>query len=431
MADPSIPLKSITEIIQAALQAADPYQLVLENLEVGAGKLRVGEKYYSLEKNSQIIIVGLGKASLAMVQAAESKLGSKIDKGVCVCKHNPDQINFITIEVVESSHPIPDQRSVIAARKIKRLVSGLTPKDIVVFLLSGGGSALACLPAEGIFLEDIQRITSSLLKSGASINEINTVRKHLDEFKGGGFLEMVQPSRLAVLVLSDVIGSPLDVIASGPTIKDPSTYADALEILLKYLESTDIPANIVAHINEGIMMEEKVTENQKNQDKLTAYHKVIGSNVISVDAASQRATELGFNSKVLTYSLQGEARNAHQIFMDFEIARPFALFAGGETTVTVRGNGLGGRNLEFALGAVETISRMEDIVLVTFATDGEDGPTDAAGAIVSSNRKVDSTLLAQCLENNDAYSYFQKVGGLIKTGPSGTNVNDISFVIGY
>jgi len=428
---PSIPLNPIKAIIQAALEAADPYRLVKENLEKKYDMLRIGDQSFSCNNNGRIIVVGLGKASLQMTRAAEEVLGERINQGVCICKHLPENEKFEQIFVFESSHPIPDVRSVRAAELLKGAVSNLSESDIVVFLLSGGGSSLACLPAEGISLSDIQEITGLLLKNGASINEMNCVRKHLDEFKGGGFARMVQPARMAVLVLSDVIGSPLDVIASGPAIEDATTYKDALNVLQKYIPEKLIPDTVTKHMEKGRDNEDGVLQYSAKGELKAVYHKVIGSNVLSVDAAAKKAREIGFSTQILTYAMQGEARMAGVELLQKDYPRPFAVFAGGETTVTIHGTGLGGRNLEMALGAVGAISSLKKVVLVTLATDGEDGPTDAAGAVVSSEQKLDVAFVKQCLEANDSYNYFQKTGGLIMTGPTGTNVNDVAFVIGY
>ena len=430
-ANPSIPLNPIKAIIQAALEAADPYRLVKENLELKHDMLRIGDQSFSCNNNGRIIVVGLGKASVQMTRAAEDVLGERITQGVCICKHLSEKKKLERIKVYESSHPIPDVRSVRAAELLKRAVSNLAESDIVLFLLSGGGSSLACFPTEGISLSDIQEITGLLLKNGASINEMNCVRKHLDEFKGGGFARMVRPARMAVLVLSDVIGSPLDVIASGPAIEDASTFTDALYVLRKYIPEELIPDAVKKLMEKGRDNEDGVLQDSAIGRSKTVYHKVIGSNVVSVDAAAKKAMDIGFSTQIVTYAIQGEARTAGVELLLKDYPRPFAVFAGGETTVTIHGTGLGGRNLEMALGAAGAVSSLKNVVLVTLATDGEDGPTDAAGAVVSSDQKLDAALVNQCLENNDSYNYFQKTGGLIITGPTGTNVNDIAFVIGY
>lgn len=427
--DASIPLNSIKAIINSALSAADPYKLVSDNLRLEERKLWVGEKAFPLHSSSRIILVSLGKAAAAMAIAAEEKLQNRCDTGICVCKHKPEVFKSQYIEIFESSHPVPDERSINAALKIKSRLIELKKEDVVLLLLSGGGSALACLPEKGITLEDIQLVTSSLLLSGASINEMNAVRKKLDIFKGGGFLKMAQPAQVGVLVLSDVLGDPLDVIASGPAIIDNSTYVKAVEIIRKYIPIEKIPLRVLELFTSKINEEGKVTP--RNKTKLTAYHKVIGSNKKSVNAASAKAAELGYHVEIVSYVLQGEAREGWRTLMNHSQEKPFAIFAGGETTVSVHGDGLGGRNLEFALGAVIPLSTEKNLVIVTLATDGEDGPTDAAGAIVCSNSGYDFTEVEQSLKNNDSYHFFQKHGGLIQTGSTGTNVNDLAFLISW
>jgi hydroxypyruvate reductase len=429
-ADPSIPLNSISQILQAALEAADPYELVCRNLEVQGDQLRVGNNEYCLGRNSRVVVVGLGKAGIAMTKAAEAQLGSRIERVVCVCKAIGTGQELPRAEVIQSAHPVPDERSVAAARRIVQVVQGLTKDDLVLLLLSGGGSALACLPSAGLSLADLQQVTNLLLKSGATINEINTVRRHLDDFKGGGFLRMAQPARVAVLVLSDVIGNSLEAIASGPAIKDDTSYVDALAILQKFGSVAETPAKVLAYLKERSALS-ATQEAGGNAGVESAYHAIIGSNTISLEAAQQKAVALGFQAQIVSRDLHGEARTACLEMLRLDGARPFVLLAGGETTVTVKGRGLGGRNLEVALGAVEPLSRLHNTVVATLATDGEDGPTDAAGAVVASASQPDMPLVRQCLENNDSYTYFSRLGGLIKTGPTGTNVNDITLVMGY
>jgi hydroxypyruvate reductase len=342
------------------------------------------------------------------------------------------------VEIIEAGHPIPDERSIAAASALQKAVEGLNEDDLVILLLSGGGSALACLPAPGVGLSDMQAVTKMLLKNGATINEMNVVRKHLDLFKGGGLLRMASPARMAVLVLSDVVGSPLDIISSGPATADPSTYEEAFSILQMYSEGENVAETIVNHLKSGVEYERINSETGKTSVR-TAYHKVIGSSDVSVDAAMEKARELGFHTDVITYSLTGEAHLAGGMLLDAlekcPLQKPFILFAGGETTVQVRGEGYGGRNLEVALGAVKRISGLKNIALVTLATDGEDGPTDAAGAIVTPETYMlagaDEKFLQYCLDENDSYRYFEKASNLIKTGPTGTNVNDIAIVISY
>lgn len=437
----NIPISSIAHILDASLEAADPYLAVKRNLRFTSSQLCVGSQTYVLYPDSRIRVVAIGKASLAMSTAANEQLGDFVEKGIIVCKHNSSSGNSIgNMEIVKGSHPVPDQRSVDAAQKIQTVVGGLTDHDIVLLLISGGGSALACLPAPGISLQDIQTVTSGLLKSGASINELNAVRKHLDLIKGGGLLKMASQAHVAALVISDVVNNPLDVIASGPAVPDPSTFQDAQEILNKYLPKTSIPAAVSAHIERGCRGELVETLKPGDNDASRANHTLIASNQASAQAALAAALQEGFNAEIITCELVGEARMAGDQLADVLKGKqvgekPYLGIAGGETTVKVTGNGLGGRNLEVALGAVRKLSGLENVLLITMATDGEDGPTDAAGAFVTGetlSKALSLELVPEIfLANNDAYHFFEKTGGLILTGPSGTNVNDLNFIFTF
>jgi len=283
-------------------------------------------------------------------------------------------------------------------------------------------------------------VTSALLKSGASINELNVVRKHLDLIKGGGLLKMASPAQVAALVISDVVNSPLDVIASGPAVPDPSTFGEAKSILEKYVGVDAIPCAVMDRINEGCRGE--VEETLKPDDPMAARvsHTIAASNKVSAEAALSSAIEEGFDAEILTCELVGDAKLAGSHLADLLLAKqvkgkPWLGIAGGETTVKVKGNGLGGRNLEVALGAVRSLNDHTDCLLVTQATDGEDGPTDAAGAYVTGETLKNAMRLGlepeTYLDNNDAYHFFEKTGGLIMTGPSGTNVNDLNYIFKF
>lgn len=435
----SIPTNQIETILQTALDAANPYSLVKDNLQILDNSFLIGGIRYSVSPATRIITLGLGKAAPQMTRAANEVLGQRVSSSVCVCKHQPaNNVGLETTTMVEAGHPVPDERSVKAGMMLKTTITDLHEEDLVIVLLSGGGSALACLPGPGIKLEDIQAVTKILLKNGATINEMNVVRKHLDLIKGGGLLRMASPARMTVLVLSDVVGSPLETIASGPAIIDPSTYQDALNVLERYAHGETINDAVISHLKSRSISDVAVKRGGF-EGEFSAHHKVIGSSDHSVDAAAKKAEELGFHTQVITYALTGEARQAGKLLVEAweqcTLVKPFLLLAGGETTVRVKGNGMGGRNLEVALGAVERIRQLKGIALVTLATDGEDGPTDAAGAIVTPDTfklaGEDGRFLQHCLDANDSYRFFEKAGSLIKTGPTGTNVNDISFVFGY
>lgn len=435
------PVQSISRILQASIEAANPFKVIEHNLSICKEQLKVGSKTFLLYPTSRIVAVAIGKASISMAEAAQSILGNRIEKGVVVCKHRPDGCDFIgNMEVMQGSHPVPDEKSITAAIRIEQMVSELSGEDIVLLLISGGGSALVCRPAEGITLQDMQAVTSALLKSGASINELNAVRKHLDMIKGGGLLKMAAPAQVAALVISDVVNSPLDVIASGPAVPDPSTFAEVKSILEKYVGLDAIPSAVLDRINKGCRGE--VEETLKSDDPMAAKvsHTIAASNRVSAQAALKVALDEGFDAELLTCELVGEARLTGDHLADLLISKqvkgkPWLGIAGGETTVKVKGNGLGGRNLEVALGAVRKLSGQSNCLVITQATDGEDGPTDAAGAFVTGETLKKASSLGMepeaFLETNDAYRFFEKVGGLIVTGPSGTNVNDLNFVFKF
>ena len=437
----NIPVKKIDHILDAALQAADPFLCVKQNLECTANSVRVGNKSHSLYPDSRIVVVGIGKASLAMSEAAQEQIGDQLSKGLAVCKHNSSGKEQLgRIDVLQGSHPVPDERSVNAALRIRELVNGLSDHDIVILLISGGGSALACLPAPGIKLEDMQAVISELLKSGASINELNAVRKHLDLIKGGGLLKMAYPARVAALVISDVVNNPLDVIASGPAVPDPSTFQDVRQILEQYLDPERIPGAILERVAKGC--NGSIEETLKTRDEAASRidHTVIASNQVSARAALETAYHEGFDAEIITNELVGEARLAGEKLTNLLIEKkvgnkPYLGIAGGETTVKVTGQGLGGRNLEAALAAVRKMNGVDGGLLITLATDGEDGPTDSAGAYVTSETMTKAAQLGldpeRFLNENDAYHFFEKVGGLILTGPSGTNVNDLNFIFRF
>jgi hydroxypyruvate reductase len=435
------PVQSISRILQASIEAAEPFRVVEQNLSIIKDQLQVGSKTFLLYPTSRIVTVAIGKASISMAEAAQAILGGRIEKGIVVCKHLPVGCHSIgKMEVLQGSHPVPDDKSIEAALRVEQLVSGLTAEDIVLLLISGGGSALVCRPADGITLQDMQKVTSALLKSGASINELNAVRKHLDMIKGGGLLKMARPAQVAGLVISDVVNSPLDVIASGPGVPDPSTFAEATSILEKYLSLDAVPVSVRERFEKGCRGEAEETLKPDDPMAARVSHTIAASNRVSAEAAMKAAQEEGFDAEIITCEMVGDARLAGEALANKLLNRrvkgkPWVGIAGGETTVKVKGNGLGGRNLEVALGAVRKLSGLANCLLVTQATDGEDGPTDAAGAYVTGETLEKALSLGiepeTYLDNNNAYRFFEKVGGLIVTGPSGTNVNDMNYIFRF
>jgi hydroxypyruvate reductase len=324
------------------------------------------------------------------------------------------------------------------------LLDSCREDDLVIALISGGGSALLSAPADGISLEDLQNLTRLLLACGASIDEINTLRKHLDQIKGGGLARFTYPARLVSLILSDVVGDPLDVIASGPAVPDSSTWKAAWGVLERYDLVDRAPQAILAHLQKGCRGE--LPDTPKPDDPLFArvQNVMVASNLQAAEAAAEQAEEEGFHTLLLTTYLQGEARQAGRILgailrqvaaPGHPIPRPACLIAGGETTVTLLGDGLGGRNQEVALGAVSELHGLEQVALVTFATDGGDGPTDAAGALVTGETAQRAAALGMhpddYLKRNDSYHFFEALGDLLFTGPTGTNVNDLTFLFAF
>lgn len=429
---------SVTRILAAALEAVEPGAAVHRIIQRKNDKLRIANSIYPLPDFKRTFIIGIGKASLSMADALAEILGDRLTGGIVVTKHATGRTSQ-KLTVLEGGHPIPDTRSLEIGTKITRLFSTLSVDDMVFCLISGGGSALVSAPVDGVTLADLQTLTALLLDCGARIEEINTLRRHLDLLKGGGLAKLVSPARVVSLILSDVIGNPLEVIASGPTAPDPTTYQDALIVIAKYQLRSKISLSILAAL-------ESFHETLKGNDPvfLNVQNEVVGSNLSAVQAGIKKAEDEGFHSYLLQANLQGEAscaavklcqilRGAKQI--GDPVPHPACIVVGGETTVTLKGNGRGGRNQELALAAVTELRNLPDVMLIALATDGEDGPTDAAGAIVTGETYNRARLLglnpADYLYRNDSYTFFDALDDLIKTGPTGTNVNDLTFLLTY
>jgi glycerate 2-kinase len=428
------------QVADAALAAVDPAAAIQHQVKLANNRLTVADRAYDLSQYRRILVVGAGKASGAMAQAVEEVLGERVTAGLVSVK---DGYTAPTtrIELRQAGHPVPDARGREAAQRMVGLLQGTTADDLVICLLSGGGSALLPLPVPGVTLDDLQRLTSDLLRCGATINEINAVRKHLSQVQGGQLARLAAPAPVITLILSDVVGSPLDVIASGPTVPDTSTFADAMNVLERYGLVEQTPPTIVAHLRRGLAGD--VAETPKPGDPVfeRVQTLVIGDNRIAAQAAVQKAAELGFHTLLLSTYVEGEAREVAKVLAGLgkEIAcygqplpRPACLVAGGETTVTIRGQGKGGRNQELALAAAMALEGWEDVLLLTVATDGGDGPTDAAGAFADgttvARARAQGLNPAAYLANNDAYNFFQALGDLLITGPTRTNVNDLTLV---
>jgi len=400
-------------IFRAALSAADPEKAVRAHVKTDGTTLHVDQRRYRLADFDRIQVIGAGKASARMAQALERLLGNRVTGGWI---NVPDRTKarLRKVHLHPAGHPVPDQRGVEGARRIAQIASESGPRDLVICAISGGASALMPLPAPGITLTKKKSITKRLLASGATIHEINTVRKHLSAIKGGHLAALAAPATVIALILSDVIGDDLSVIGSGPTVLDTTTAADAAAVLKRY----------------GISAP-PLTETPKAQ--VTVQNVIVGSNRQSIEAAAKKARDLGYRTIVLSTTIDGETRDIarmHAAIARETIAqggRRVCFLSGGETTVTLRGKGLGGRNQEFVLAAALALTETPQVTIFSAGTDGIDGPTDAAGAIAdAATPRVNA---AKFLANNDSYHFFEKVGGLVKTGPTGTNVMDVRILL--
>ena len=413
-------------IFKAALRAANPAEAVAD---------RLAREDFSGYRH--IYVVGAGKAGAAMARATERALGRPIARGLLNVKYGY-VAPLRRIELNECGHPVPDQRGVEGARRIAEIAAGAGPDDLVLCLISGGASALLPLPADPITLDEKQEVTKLLLACGASIHEINAVRKHISRIKGGQLARLAYPARVLSLLLSDVIGDDLDVIGSGPTAPDASTFALARTILEKYGIFQRVPAAVRERMESGVRGEIPETPKRGERIFTRVRNVVIGSNRLAVDAAAVRARQLGFRTLVLSTFVEGETREIAR--MHAAIAKeivhagrplkpPACVITGGETTVTLRGDGLGGRNQEFALSAAIDISGLPNVVVLSAGTDGSDGPTDAAGAIADGRTLARNPRAPEFLARNDSYHYFEGLRDLIVTGPTNTNVMDVRLIL--
>ena len=427
-------------IMTAALEAVDPAEAIRRQVRLDDDILTVGGRAYDLARYQHIYVVGGGKAGGPMALAMEQLLGDRITAGSVNVKYGytlPADI----IQLYEAGHPLPDEEGVRGTEAIIQLLKRATKDDIVICLVSGGGSALMVAPAVGITLADMEAFTQVMLGCGATINEINTIRKHCSRIKGGQMAQLAYPADLIALLLSDVVGNPLDVIASGPAVADTSTFAEAWGIVEKYRMESQLPASIVERLKWGKEGETAETPKAGDPALERVHTQIIASNEIAAQAAVEEARKQGFNTLLLSTFVEGEAREVAMVFAAIAreirhrgqpIPPPACVVAGGETTVTLRGNGKGGRNQELALAAAIPIAGLEDVMVIGLATDGTDGPTDAAGALADGTTMARAKALGlsaqKHLADNDSYHFFEALGDLLLTGPTNTNVNDLTFV---
>ncbi|HDZ61552.1 MAG TPA: glycerate kinase [Nitrospirae bacterium] len=470
--------KIVHDIFLASLKAVDPYRAV-------SGAIAIIRNAIATEKINRIVVVGAGKASSQMASAIEHSIGSdSVIEGIVITKYghavrtevekirssediiitsvedekiggsevknlsasqplslSTSQSHESPISVYEAGHPIPDENGLKATQEVINLLKSTDSSTLVLMLISGGGSALLVSPQDGISLSEKQKITDLLLKAGADITELNTVRKHLSKVKGGRLAEIAHPAKVVTFILSDVIGDKLDVIASGPTVPDTSTYADAMAVIKKFKLIEIAPKSILDLINDGIQGRASETPKEDSPVFKNIDNVIIGSNIIALDAAKKEAEELGFNAEIICSDLSGEAVDAGNWLAEkakerHSSSRSFGtscLISGGETTVKVKGSGKGGRNMELALSFAKEIEGIEGITLLSAGTDGNDGPTDAAGAIVDGGTISKAKTLGldanEYLNNNDSYNIFKQIDSLLITGPTGTNVMDVQIVL--
>lgn len=429
------------QIFEAGLKAVDPKEAVKRFLALEGGILRIGEKELDLGEFDNVWAMGAGKGSAAMAQAVEEILGDLLSGGLVIVKYDYSAA-LKKIRLEEAGHPTPDENGWRATQELADLLAKMGRKDLVLFLLSGGGSALLPMPVDSISLEEKMATTRLLLNSGASIQEMNTIRKHLSQIKGGQLASLAHPATLVSFILSDVVGDPFDVIASGPTVGDPSTFQDCQAVLDRYFLTDKVPPAVRSYLEAGIRGE--VAETPKPDDAIfsNTYTTLVGNNLQALKAAAEEAQMLGYKTLILSSMIEGdttEAAGFHTALIKeivrsgHPVAPPACLISGGETTVVVRGKGKGGRNLEFCLAAALDLAGLKAVCLLSGGTDGTDGPTNAAGALVDGDTLARAMAKGleprEFLAENDSYHFFQHLDDLLITGPTNTNVMDLRVML--
>ncbi len=429
--------KALEDIFMAGVKAVDPERAVQKYVRRQGNQLFVGDCSYILDKYKRIFLIGAGKGTAPMAKALEDILGERLTKGLIIVKYGHG-IPLEKTRILEADHPIPDDAGLRATKELLRQAQECTKEDLILCAFSGGGSALLPAPLSPITLDQKQTTTRLLLECGATIDEINAIRKHLSRSKGGWLAKEAYPATIVSLLLSDVIGDRLDVIASGPTVPDESTYSDCIKIIDRYKLGDRLPKSVTDYFIKGAAG--SLPETPKPGDPVFSHvqNLIVGNNRESLLAAQVRALSLGYNTIVLSSQIEGEAREVAQVFgaigkeisqANLPISPPACIIAGGETTVTIQGRGKGGRNQELALACAIAIDGWGGISLLSAGTDGTDGPTDAAGAIVNGTtckRARQANLYPRdFLLANDSYTFFESLGDLLKTGPTRTNVMDI------
>lgn len=438
---PSSPIRPLLrKLIVRGLAAVDAGTAVSRAISRSGEELVIGRRRYDLRRYEHVVVVGAGKATASMAQAVEQRLGSRLHGGFVVVKHG-HVVPTKRIVVAEAGHPVPDRFGLQAAARLSAMAEELGRRDLLIVLLSGGASSLLPAPVAGITLADKQRTTQELLRCGASIREINTVRKHLSRIKGGRLAELTKAT-VVTLILSDVLGDDLSAIASGPTVPDPTTYQEAVAILKCHCIWRAVPQRVRQHLNHGSQGFASETPKPGSSLFRRVHHHIVGNNEAAVTAVAQAASESGLRTFVNRSALTGEARDEGQRFGALArrivrsgkpLKRPCCVVAGGETTVTVTGKGTGGRAQEFAAAAALEIDGLAKVWVAAIGTDGTDGPTDAAGAVIDGGTVARAQRLSvdlkDALKRHNTYPALKRLNQLIMTGPTGTNVNDLYLLL--
>ena len=430
-------------LFYVGIKAASPSILIPNNMLLEENILTISDingasKSFDLNNYDRITVIGAGKASTSMAYEVGKILGDKIDDGLVVTKYDfSSELN--KIKLIEAGHPLPDKNGIEASKKIVEICKNAKENDLIINLISGGASSLLPLPADNITLENKIRTTEILLRAGATIQELNTVRKHISLIKGGQLGKYVYPATIINLIISDVIGNHLDVIGSGLTVPDPTTFGDSWNVLIKYKLENKIPHSVKNYLRDGIDGKAPETPKSGNPIFKNVYNLIIGNNELALSAIKTAAEDKGYNSKIISSKLEGEAIDSGKFIAQvakeysFSEVKPVCLIFGGETTVTVRGNGKGGRNQELCLSTAIEIAGIKNITFLSGGTDGNDGQTEAAGAVCNGRtieRAKELGLDAvKFLDDNDSYNFFNKLGDLIITGATNTNVMDIQILL--
>lgn len=424
----------LESVYRAALAAVEPERALRGALRAEGNRLAIAGR--AVAPGARVFVLGIGKAGAALAAAAEATLGARIAAGLALVPDGGERA-LARIAMLVAGHPIPDERGAAATREILSFAASPGPDDVLLVLLSGGGSSLLCAPAPGLDLADVAAAVRALLAAGASIDELNTVRKHLAAATGGRLARASRAGRIEVLAISDVVGDRLDVIASGPFAPDPSRFADALAVLARRDSERRVPDSVRTHLEAGARGEREETPKPGDPTFARTRHTLIATNATALEAAGWAADERGWQTMTVNRGLFGEARSVVPRLVTFGEAvgsdRPQCLVMGGETVVTVRGAGRGGRSQELALAAALAIEGRDDIALLAAGTDGADGPTDAAGAFADGETVARGRLAgvdaAAALANNDSHGFFCREGGVFRTGATGTNVADLVLVV--